>query len=148
MAQLFEAETVAANVSLSVEAGGVPDVRADPDRLVQALGNLVGNAVRHTPEGGRITLRAQPVPDGVEFAVTDTGEGIPPGVLPVVFERSAHADAARAGGSAGLGLSIVRLLAEAMGGHAEATSTVGEGTTVLIRLPRWDVGSHRRGDED
>ena len=76
--------------------------------------------------------------DGVALTVADTGEGIPPDVLPVVFERSVRADAARSGGGAGLGLSIVRSLAEAQGGTVAADSPPGAGTTVTVTLPRWE----------
>ena len=135
-ARAFDPEASAAAVGIDVNALDGLWVEADPDRLAQILGNLLGNALRHTPRGGRVTLRARPDGSGVEVAVIDTGEGIPPDVLPVVFERSVRADAARASGSAGLGLSIVRSLAEAMGGRARAESALGEGTTVTVWLPR------------
>jgi two-component system sensor histidine kinase BaeS len=140
VAHLFEAEARAGEVDLVVRRNGpVPAIRADPDRLVQALGNLAGNALRHTPAGGTITLRAwTDGSGGVVLAVADTGEGIPPDVLPIVFERSVRADTARGGDGSGLGLSIVRSLVEAMGGRVAAASEPGAGTTVTIRLPTWN----------
>ena len=107
-AALFEARAETAGVQIAVEADDALDARADPDRLAQILGNLVSNALRHTPRGGRITLSASVVPDGVEIAVADTGSGIAADVLPHVFERSVRGDGARSGEGAGLGLSIVR----------------------------------------
>lgn len=132
----FEARATEAGVGLAVEADA-PDARADPDRLAQILDNLVANALRHTPAGGGITLSAREAPEGVEIAVADTGEGIPADALPHVFERSVRADGARSGGGAGLGLSIVRSLAQAMGGSVSAVSAPGAGTTVTVSLLRW-----------
>ncbi|HIG73638.1 MAG TPA: HAMP domain-containing histidine kinase [Bacteroidetes bacterium] len=132
----FEARATEAGVGLAVEADA-PDVRADPDRLAQILDNLVANALRHTPAGGGITLSAREAPEGVEITVADTGEGIPADALPHVFERSVRADGARSGGGAGLGLSIVRSLAQAMGGSVSAVSAPGAGTTVTVSLLRW-----------
>lgn len=137
VARGFEAEASAAGVALTVEDVPSPPLAADPDRLAQVLGNLVSNALRHTPAGGWIVLGVRPVPEGVALSVADTGVGIPPDVLPVVFERSVRADDARSGAGAGLGLSIVRSLAEAMGGTATAASEPGAGTTVTVTLPRW-----------
>ena len=138
VARGFEAEAAAAGLALSVEDDTAPAIAADADRLAQILGNLVSNAIRHTPPGGWIVLSAHAVGDGVALTVADTGEGIPPDVLPVVFERSVRADAARSGGGAGLGLSIVRSLAEAQGGTVAADSPPGAGTTVTVTLPRWE----------
>ena len=135
VAQAFEAEAVAAGVALSLAAAPTPAVCADRDRLVQVLGNLVANAIRHTPPGGRVTLGAHREGETVALSVADTGEGIPADVLPTVFERSVRADASRAGGGAGLGLSIVRSLAVAMGGTVHARSVPRSGTTMTLRLP-------------
>ncbi len=136
-ATLFEAQAKSAGVDLAVEVDDVHPVQADVDRLAQILANLVSNALRHTPTGGRVTLGAHVTGGNVAVTVADTGSGIPPDVLPHVFERSVRADASRSGGGAGLGLSIVRSLAQAMNGSVGAESVPGEGTTVTVRLPMW-----------
>ncbi|MEM6326483.1 MAG: HAMP domain-containing sensor histidine kinase [Bacteroidota bacterium] len=136
-AAAFEGRAEAAGVELRVRAEDAPDVRADPDRLGQIVGNVLANAIRHTPPGGQITLDARTEGASVAVRVADTGEGIPPDVLPNVFERSVRADGSRSGDGAGLGLSIVRSLTEAMGGTVDATSEPGRGTTVTVRLPVW-----------
>ena len=116
---------------------------ADPVRLRQAVGNLVANAIRHTPVGGRVTLSSRTSgPSGaglrlMSIDVADTGEGIAAEHQELVFERFWRADKSRnrrTGGS-GLGLSIVRKLAEAHGGKATVTSTFGCGATFSISLP-------------
>ncbi len=123
-------------VDLPVEAQNL-DVFADPDRLAQVLGNLVSNALRYTPQGGKITLGAQPIPEGVRLRVTDTGSGIPPGDLPYIFDRFWRADRSRArtaGAGSGLGLAIAKQIVRAHGGTITAESKPGQGTTFLIDL--------------
>ncbi|WP_257002434.1 HAMP domain-containing sensor histidine kinase [Streptomyces sp. WZ.A104] len=144
VAAAHQARAEHANVTLAVTtATPGPALLADPVRLRQAVGNLVSNAVRHTGEGGRVTLRAyapEPAEGGgaaVVVEVADTGSGIPAEDLPHVFDRFWRAEKSRnrrTGGS-GLGLAIVRKLAEAHGGTAEATSTEGGGSTFTLRLP-------------
>ncbi|WP_296603332.1 HAMP domain-containing sensor histidine kinase [Nocardioides sp.] len=138
VAESFRGAAESAGVQLHVEASGAGEVRADAVRLRQAVANLVANAVRHTPPGGRVTLRG--IPGRVE--VTDTGEGIPAADLPHVFERFRRADASRsrATGGSGLGLAIVRQIVEAHGGTVGVESVVGTGTTVWLQLPA-DTGS-------
>lgn len=110
--------------------------RADATHLRQALIALLDNAARHTPAGGRITLRADTSGHRVTLSVSDTGEGIAPEHLPRVFERFYQADAAHSRkGSSGLGLSIVKALVEAMQGEVKIASQVGVGTTVTLTLP-------------
>ncbi|MFF4663428.1 sensor histidine kinase [Streptomyces sp. NPDC001282] len=117
----------------------VPGLTADPVRLRQAIGNLVSNAVRHTPEGGRVTLHAyvSEAGDQVVVDVVDTGSGIAAGDLPHVFDRFWRAEKSRnrrTGGS-GLGLAIVRKLVEAHGGAVDASSVEGQGSVFTLRLP-------------
>jgi len=97
----------------------------DPERLEQALQNLVGNALRHTPDGGRIHLTAARTPEGLRLAVRDSGPGIPPEHLPRIFERFYKAAASRAGGGSGLGLSIVKAVVERHGGTISARNENG-----------------------
>jgi signal transduction histidine kinase len=100
------------------------------------LGNLVRNALRYTPEGGLVSLRAARRDELIRVTVEDTGAGIPPERLARLFDRFYRGDDARdrASGGAGLGLAIVRELVEAMGGTVEAESVVGEGSRFSFTL--------------
>lgn len=120
-------------------------VLADRQRVAQVLANLVRNAVRHTPEGGLISLRASQRDGYAVVTVEDTGVGIPPDQLPHVFERFYRGDAARdrASGGAGLGLAIVRELVEAMGGQVFADSVAGQGSSFSFTLPLASPSSGR-----
>jgi two-component system OmpR family sensor kinase/two-component system sensor histidine kinase BaeS len=129
-----------AGVTLNVAA---PDeslvIYGDPGRLDQVMGNLVVNAVRHTPRGGIITLETTPLPDGVEIRVCDTGAGIAPEDLPFIFDRFWRGDRARShqeGAGSGLGLAITRQLVRLHGGTIDVASTLGVGTTFTLHLPR------------
>lgn len=115
----------------------LPSLWADPHRLAQILGNLLDNALRHTPAGGRVTIDAAMAADrSVMLTVTDTGEGIPAEHLPHVFERFYRADTARDRdhGGSGIGLAIVKALVEAHRGRISVSSS-GAGTTFTIILP-------------
>lgn len=127
----------AKNVDLVVHTAGDLSVHADPVRLRQVIGNLLSNAVRHTPPGGRVTLGARRAPRGVELRVTDTGAGIRPEDLPRVFDRFWRGDTSRSRktGGSGLGLAIVRQLVRAHGGDVWVTSRPGVETAFTIRLP-------------
>ncbi|MFE0423620.1 sensor histidine kinase [Streptomyces sp. NPDC058953] len=129
----------------------LPELAADPVRLRQAVGNLVSNAVRHTPRGGSVTLRAAPDgPEALTIEVADTGAGIAAEDLPYVFDRFWRADKSRnrrTGGS-GLGLAIVRRLAEAHGGSVSARSTPGKGSVFTLRLPVAPAGDGTRPLQD
>lgn len=117
-------------------AHGVPSwVLADPDRLRQVLGNLVGNAVKFT-ERGSVQLVVRPDgPESVTFSVSDSGVGIPPAEQTAILEPFTVASTAGSGRGAGLGLSIVQRLVHAMGGRLTLTSTVGEGSRFDVSLP-------------
>jgi two-component system OmpR family sensor kinase len=117
--------------SISVEADGEQPVYADELRLRQALGNLVDNALRYG--GGEIVLRARRAGPGLQLEVSDEGEGFTPEFAERAFERFARGDLARTRDGAGLGLSIVRAIAEAHRGRAELGP--GPGATVCIWLP-------------
>ncbi|GAB3136937.1 HAMP domain-containing sensor histidine kinase [Microbispora hainanensis] len=127
----------AAGVTLLTKADGRLHLVADPVRLRQAVGNLVSNAVRHTPPGGTVSLHARRADGDVVIDVADTGSGIAPDDLPLVFERFWRVEKSRSrrSGGSGLGLPIARKLAEAHGGSLSATSVIGEGSTFTLRLP-------------
>lgn len=122
-----------------VEVDADPDLMAyvDPVRLRQMVGNLVSNALRHTPPDGRVTIHAEVTGDRLVITVSDTGSGIAPEDLPRVFDRFWRADTSRsrATGGSGLGLSIARQLARAHGGDITATSTLGAGAAFRIEMP-------------
>lgn len=113
------------------------EVLADEECLGQILNNLLDNAIKYTPEGGRIEVAWARVGDRVELSVSDTGIGIPEADLPRIFERFYRVDKARSRelGGTGLGLSIVKHLAQAMGGSIRATSELGRGTRFVVTLP-------------
>lgn len=118
--------------------GDLPPVLADPDRAVQALTNLLTNALRYTPPPGRVGLSAAREGDGVAFRVADTGVGFTREEGARLFERFYRVDhsRARASGGAGVGLTIARALAEAMGGRIRAESPgPGRGSTFTLTLP-------------
>ncbi|HEX9959726.1 MAG TPA: ATP-binding protein, partial [Pyrinomonadaceae bacterium] len=113
-------------------------VAGDADRLQQIVWNLVSNAVKFTPKGGRIQVRLERINSHVEIAVSDTGQGIMPEFLPHVFERFRQGDSsiARKYGGLGLGLAIVRQLVEMHGGTVAATSPgENQGSTFTVTLP-------------
>ncbi|WP_329237200.1 HAMP domain-containing histidine kinase [Streptomyces sp. NBC_01460] len=139
-----QAEADAAGVGLTVaDPEGrepPPDLAADPVRMRQAISNLVSNAVRHTPPGGRVTLRVYATGSGGDetvVEVADTGCGIAQEDLPHVFDRFWRAEKSRSRrtGGSGLGLAIVRKLVEAHGGTTGVASTVGHGSVFTLRLP-------------
>jgi PAS domain S-box-containing protein len=126
----------AAGVALDVEvASGLPDVRGDPERLLQVFGNLVTNALKVTDRGGRITLRAERDPEGICFIVEDTGAGIAADVLPHVFDRFWHRPHGGGVRGQGLGLAIVRGIVEAHGGTVRAESELGMGSRFSFTVP-------------
>lgn len=129
------AETAGVRLTVSVGAGGLETV-ADPVRLRQALGNLVANAIRYTPAGGAVTLRAYRDGGEIVIEVADTGVGIGADELPYVFDRFWRAEKSRSRdtGGSGLGLPIARSLVEAHGGTLTVTSTPGRGSTFTVRL--------------
>jgi len=127
-----------AGVRLELELPGVVKVPADPALLRRAVGNLVANAIAHTPRGGTVTLSVQPAAEVVRVEVRDTGTGIPEEHLPHVLDRFYRVDGARSSGpgGAGLGLAIVQGIAALHGGSVEIESRVGWGTRVGILFPR------------
>ena len=117
---------------------GVPSLYVDPRRLAQALGNLLANALKFTPEGGRVRFAARPQHDGgIHLMVEDTGIGMAEETIAAALEpfRQLDGSLARRFEGAGLGLSISKALTELHGGHLSVQSAVGEGTAVTIALP-------------
>ncbi len=143
VAARHEREVRQRNVQLVFHVGaGAEHVIGDADRLEQALQNLAANALRHTPDGGQITLTSRSDPDAVRLTVHDTGPGIPHEHLPLIFERFYKADAARkAAGGSGLGLSIVKAIVERHGGTIAARNDGG--AVFEIVLPRTPSSSAR-----
>ena len=137
----FAGQAEAREIALQVAIEGTADdltISADYGRLDQILNNLLANALRHTPAGGTVTVRATPDDGGVQLLVADTGEGIPPADLPYVFDRFWRGDRARthgAGAGSGLGLAIARQLVQAHGGEITVSSEMGKGTEFAITLP-------------
>jgi two-component system OmpR family sensor kinase/two-component system sensor histidine kinase BaeS len=138
----FAGQAAEAGVRLEVSAGAPPEeleLEVDPDRMGQVLNNLVANALRHTPAGGKIELSAEQVAGGVRLSVQDNGAGIPAEDLPYVFDRFWRGDRARgrnAGAGSGLGLAIARQLVQAHGGRISVESNAGVGTRFTIDLPK------------
>jgi PAS domain S-box-containing protein len=125
------------NLSVTV-AAGTAAIQADQDRLQQVIWNLLANAIKFTPAGGRVDLHTGLSNQGAEIIVSDTGAGIAPEILPFIFDRFRQADSSttRAYGGMGLGLAIVRHLVELHGGHVAATSAGrGRGATFTVWLP-------------
>jgi len=110
-------------------------VSADRNRMRQVVANLLDNAIKYTPPGGRVDM--QTALEGAEavLTLTDTGTGIPAGELPRIWERLYRGDASRSERGLGLGLSLVKAIVEAHGGRVDATSSPGQGSTFVVRLP-------------
>ena len=152
-ASSFTAAAESEGVTLSDEMPpDLPPVRADRARLTQVLYNLLANALRHSSQGGTISLRAgedldsSGLPASAWLEVRDAGDGIPAQHLPHVFERFYRTDLARSrdAGGAGLGLAIVRAIVEAHGGHVSASSegVPGCGSTFTVHIPFWPVNGN------
>lgn len=153
--ELLAAATAAAadryaakNVALSMRAEAVPGLWADRQRLTQVLGNLLDNALRHTPAGGHVEVTAEAGPAEVVFTVRDDGEGVAAEHLPHLFERFYRADSARdrESGGAGIGLAIAKALTEAHGGRiAVASGGPGCGTVFTVTVPAGPAAVRRAG---
>lgn len=135
LAPVAEEKGVALALAVAPDA---PAVLADPQRLRQVLVNLLSNALRYTPAGGRVTVSAAATPAGwLGVTVADTGAGIAPDDLPHVFDRFYRADRSRSrqGGGAGLGLAIARSLVRLHDGTIRAESSLGQGSRFTVELP-------------
>ena len=133
----FQPSAAERRISLSLQADELPAVLADPERVGQALRNLIDNALRYTPPGGSVVVSLTAKGGQATVAVADTGGGVAPQDLPHVFDRFYRADRSRsrATGGSGVGLAIVKQLVEAQGGGVSAQSEPGRGSTFAFSLP-------------
>jgi signal transduction histidine kinase len=121
-------------VRLETHAAPGVSVSADRNRLRQVVANLVDNAIKYTPSGGRVEVQTAQEGGEAVLSVTDTGAGIPAGELPRIWERLYRGDASRSERGLGLGLSLVKAIVEAHGGRVSAQSTPGQGSRFVVRL--------------
>ncbi|TBH20957.1 ATP-binding protein [Thermus thermamylovorans] len=137
LARSFQGVARFSGVDFRVEVGELPVIEADPDRVVQVLGNLLSNAFKFTPPGGAVRFAARREGEAVLLEVEDTGPGIPQEELPGLFQRYARAKNARARGvsGTGLGLFISKHIVEAHGGRIEVESEEGRGSLFRVILP-------------
>jgi two-component system sensor histidine kinase BaeS len=132
VAASFGPAAAEAGIALRVDVPeDLPEAELDPVRMREVIGNLVDNALRHTPRGGQVTVRVRGGA-ALRLEVTDTGPGIEPSVLPHVFERFVKGQGSR---GSGLGLAIARSLVAAHGGTIEVESRAGAGTTFTVIIP-------------
>ncbi len=145
--EMLEASAREKSITLKVDrAADLPPVRGDPARVLQVFSNLVGNAVKFTPEGGVITLSAERSDNRIQCAITDTGPGIPPEDLPRIFGKFWQSKRGDRRG-VGLGLAIARGIVEAHGGSISVRSEMGKGSVFSFSLPVWaedDMVDHSR----
>ena len=138
MLQVYrQVRPLAEGIELVIGAEDQAAILGDPDRIKQLLLNLVDNAIKYTPKGGKVTLGLQRVENWAQLSVADTGLGIPAQDLPHIFERFYRVDKARsrAAGGAGLGLSIVQWIVQVHSGKIDVQSEMGKGTTFIVWLP-------------
>jgi signal transduction histidine kinase len=136
---LYQYQAQKKNISLELDiTPPLPTLEVDPGRMTQVLTNILDNALRHTPEGGRVTLSAKQTGDRVELAVQDSGPGLPKEETERIFERFYRADASRRrdDGGSGLGLAIAKSIVQAHGGQVWAESDAGKGLKIVISLPQ------------
>ncbi len=132
---MMSSMSLRAEIELAVDVRqDLPEFSADPDRLHQALVNLVHNAIKFTPAGGRVTISAESVQGSVWLRITDTGIGIPPEDISLLMDRMGQGDESGTRGG-GLGLAIVRQIIEAHRGTVQVESEVGKGSTFSVRIP-------------
>ena len=126
------------DIRISMISHNKVQIQLDQEKMQQCLLNIIGNAVKYTPEGGSVTIELSENREIVVIKITDTGIGIPEKDLPFIFDRFYRVDEARARktGGTGLGLAISQQIVMLHQGTIEVDSNLGEGTTVSIKLPR------------
>jgi signal transduction histidine kinase len=133
---------VASTKNVRIELDTMPATAwaGDEDLIRRLVGNLLDNAIRHSPRGSAVTLRLEPTAAGFTIAVSDAGSGIPPEMQPHIFERFYRVDRSRSrsrkDGGAGLGLALARWIAHVHGGEVSLTKSSDAGSTFTIFLPR------------
>jgi PAS domain S-box-containing protein len=133
---MFRVEAESHGIALTRDVGtGLPQINADEGRIVQVLSNLIRNAIKFTPDGGRIALRAEAADGNLRFSVADSGIGIDPALHHRIFDRYWHASAGARKRGTGLGLSIAKGIVEAHGGRIGVDSAAGSGSTFSFTLP-------------
>jgi len=141
VASRYQVETQKKKIPITVDAAPhLPSLEADPGRMTQVLTNIMDNALRHTPEGGKIVLSTKQAGNVIEISVQDGGPGVSPEDLDRIFERFYRSDSARQRdadfpGGSGLGLAIAKSIVQAHGGQISAESEAGKGLRVVIHLP-------------
>lgn len=142
VASTYQYQAQRKSVRLELDtAAPLPAIEVDPGRMTQVLTNILDNALRHTPEGGKIILSAREIDHQIELAIQDSGPGLRPEELQRIFDRFYRTDASRQRdgsvlGGSGLGLAIARSIVQAHGGQLSAESATGAGLKVIISLPK------------
>jgi two-component system heavy metal sensor histidine kinase CusS len=129
-------ETIAEDRHITINCSGRGQISADPALFERAVGNLVDNALRFTPENGSIQIALTEHPGDFEIAVSDNGSGVAAEHLPRVFDRFYRAEPSRGSDGAGLGLALVKSILDLHGGSARIHSQIGHGTTVSLTFPK------------
>ena len=142
VAAIYQYQTQRKSIMLDLDiASPLSDIEVDPGRMTQVLTNILDNALRHTPEGGRIVLSAKDTIDQVELSIEDSGPGLKAEDIDRIFDRFYRTDSSRQRdgdfpGGSGLGLAIARSIVQAHGGQLLAESEAGKGLKVIVRLPK------------
>jgi two-component system heavy metal sensor histidine kinase CusS len=136
--EFYEATAGEANVRFEMQSDPALWIHANRSLVQRAIGNLVENAIAHTPPGGEVRVTASEHNGQISVTVADTGCGVPAEDVPHIFDRfyRVERDRSSTSGGAGLGLAIVRSIAELHGGDAKLRSTVGVGTTATLSFPQ------------
>ena len=129
-------------INVTITCSGNGQIYADPDLFERAVGNLLDNALRFTPENGSIQIALSQHDSDFEVAVSDNGCGIAAEHLPRVFDRFYRAESSRSSDGAGLGFALVKSIVELHGGSAAIQSELDHGTTVVLRFPAAPSGNH------